>query len=272
MYLALAMRFSWNLALTGLSCAFAASSHAASEVRTAAQANSEPKYVVLIQNGKDSVGGLCVDIMRAIERVDPGIRFTGDQEWQSLVRLESSLVDGTLDAGCGLIRTPARAPKLNFIEPPLFPVKYLLAVRANDNIQVTNWDQIRKLGNQGVILSIKNFGGVLSHLEKSGGLQIDAGGANAAVNLNKLIAGRGRFFIHRSPGMQAEIARNGMSDKVKLLPTAFYHEQFHLAVAKTLPPGVAERLSKAIVQLITSGDMARMVKKWDEMPPDSRRE
>lgn len=91
------------------------------KIRTAAQDASEPKFVVLYESGKSAVGGICVDIMRAIERVDPTLKFVGDQTWQPLLRIEAGVSNGHLDACCGLLRTKPREAKYVYIDPPFFP-------------------------------------------------------------------------------------------------------------------------------------------------------
>jgi len=80
---------------------------------------------------------------RAIERVEPDIRFVGDQKWQPFARLLASLTAGELDA-------------------------------------------------------VTHGYGIVSVLDGLGGLQIDAGARDANANLDKLVAGRGRFYIGAS--------------------------------------------------------------------------
>src|SRR4051812_7351279 len=94
----------------------------ATDVRTAAQEGSYPKFTALSADSKAHIGGLCIDIMRGIERVEPDLRFVGDQNWQPLMRIEAGVQGGQLDAACGLLKTPARLEKMDFIEAPLFPV------------------------------------------------------------------------------------------------------------------------------------------------------
>lgn len=236
---------------------------AVTELRTAAQLATEPKYVMLNQGGKTVVGGLCIDIMHAIERAEPGLKFSVDTEWQPLVRLEASLVAGKIDAVCGLLHTKEYEAKFIFVEQPLFPVKYYLAVRVDDNVQINNWDDVRKLGDQGVILAISGFG-VVKKLQRMGGLKIDSSGKDSKTNIQKLLAERGRFFYHRSPGIKAEIRNSGNADKVKLLPTVMDHEQFYMVLSKTTPAAVAEKMRKAIVQLENSGELKKLLDKWDE--------
>ncbi len=61
-------------------------SHAAVEIRTAAQESSEPKYLHINRNGQSAIGGICVDIFRASEKQKPEIKFTGDQVWMPRMR------------------------------------------------------------------------------------------------------------------------------------------------------------------------------------------
>lgn len=234
------------------------------DVRTGAQEAAFPKFVALTIDGKPAIGGLCIDIMRAIERVEPAIRFVGDQQWLPLIRVESGVMHGQLDLACGLIRTPERETHHFFIETPLFPVNYLLVVRANDDVQVRNWSDVRKLGEQGVVLTMHGYVGVQAHMRSVGGLRIDSGGRDTKVNLEKLLAGRGRFFVHRSPGVYGEVARSGLQDKVKILPTVMYTENFHMMVARTMAPETRSKIDRALVHLTDSGELASLARKWDD--------
>ena len=231
-------------------------------IRTAAQEATEPKFVTMQYEGKPVVGGLCIDIMRAIEKVAPDLKFVGDQSWEPLVRVEAGVANGTLDAACGLLRNAHRKARFNYIEPALFPVNYYLAVRVDDDVQVNNWDDVRKLGDEGIILVINGFG-MIKRLNEIGGLTVDSGAMDSRSNLEKLLAGRGRFYIHRSPGIIAEIEKAGMQDKVRLLPTVIHSEKFHMVTSKALAPKTVERMRKAIAQLEKSGELKRLLEKWE---------
>jgi ABC-type amino acid transport substrate-binding protein len=251
--------------ITPIAVAFAvAGPVGATDIRTVAQEGAFPKFVALEHAGKPPIGGLCVDIMRAIERIEPELHFVGDQQWVPLIRIEVGMTAGKIDAACGLIRTSERKAKFDFIDTPLFPVNYLLVVRAADDVQVKDWADVRKLGEHGVILTIHGFVGILSHLREVGGLRIDTGGRDTKVNLEKLLAGRGRFFVHRSPGVAAEVASSGLRDKVKILPTIMYSETFYMMVAKSMAPAVRDKMNRALTQLAASGELAKLSKKWDE--------
>ena len=50
------------------------------ELRTVAQ-DSAPKFFMVEENGKPIMKGLCIEIMQAIENLDPDINFTGKQHF-----------------------------------------------------------------------------------------------------------------------------------------------------------------------------------------------
>lgn len=255
--------------IAGIALALASLPLCASDLRTAAQKASDPKFVAYYQDGNVVVGGLCVDIMRAIERAEPGITFVGTDSWLPFIRIETGLNTGQLDAACGFLRNREREARFVYLDPPLFSVNYFLVVRADDDVQINSWDDIRKLGDQGVILVNHGFG-MSTQLKGLGGLRVDSGGQDSKANLEKLLAGRGRFYIHRSPGVRADILKADLQDKVKILPTVMHTEAFFMVVSKKLAPATRERLRKAIVQTNANGDMATLFKKWDEGKEDGR--
>lgn len=232
-------------------------------IHTAAQHATEPKFLVVRQAGTEHVVGLCVDIMRAIERVDPGLKFVGDQVVQPLIRVEAGVATGDLDAACGFVRTAQRELKFNYVEPPLFPVKYYLVARADDDIRINDWDDVRKLGDQGVILSVHGFG-IARRLEDVGGLLVDSGANTSALNFQKLLAGRARFYYHRSPGVLAEIRHAGVTGKVRVLPTSMDSQKLYMVLSKKLAQGTAGRVRAALAALQKSGELAQLLAKWDE--------
>lgn len=235
------------------------------ELRTAAQQSTAPKFVP----ADGGAAGLCVDIHRAIEKADPGLRITGDQQWRPLPRLEAELRSGTLDIGCGLMRNREREADLAYADPALFAVSYHLVARGDDPVDVQSWDDVRNLGDKGAILAIHGFGQV-ARLKELGGLTIDAGAADAATNLRKLLAGRGRFYYHRSPGIAAEIRKAGLEGKVRVLPAMMDSQRFYMVASRHVAGSTLARLNRALAQLDASGELKRLFGKWyDEVPVEA---
>ncbi|MBY0238458.1 MAG: transporter substrate-binding domain-containing protein [Burkholderiaceae bacterium] len=229
------------------------------ELRTAAQQASAPKFV----HADHGVAGLCIDIYRAIEKTDPLLRITGDQRWRPLLRLEAELRGGALDIGCGLIRSREREADLVYADPALFSVSYHLVARADDPVEIQSWDDVRGLGDKGVILAIHGFGQV-TRLREMGGLSVDAGAVDAGTNLRKLVAGRGRFYYHRSPGIAAEIHKAGLEGKVRVLPVMMDSQRFFMVLGRHVPGATLARLKRALAQLDASGELKRLAGKWYE--------
>ncbi len=228
-------------------------------VRTAAQEDAAPRYeLVKSADGKSVVAGICIDILRAIERVDPKIRFSGDQNRLPLRRVQLALQFGEIDAYCGLNKSVEREQWSVFIEPPLYALDYTMAVNADDNVQIRSFDDLRHLGANGTILVMSGSESAM-RLHNLGGLDIDASGTGQEANLRKLMAGRGRFFYRHTLGLRAEIHRLGLEGKIRILPVSLDREYQYLLVSKKTSPDVVERLRRSVVKLQTSGELARIM-------------
>jgi ABC-type amino acid transport substrate-binding protein len=228
-------------------------------LKVVAQEGTEPKF---IPAGIGRVVGVCVDLFRAIEKLEPGVQFVGDQQWLPLLRAHSELATHQHDALCAVQRTDERARQYVFLDPPLFQLRYQLIARAGDPVVINSWDDVRKLGPRGIILTNRGYV-TPDMLARIGGLQVDPSATSPAMNLHKLIAGRGRFFLHRAPGMQGFIERAGATHKVRVLPTVMMTTDVYMAMGTHVDPAVRQRVQHAIEQLEKSGEMARLLKKWD---------
>jgi ABC-type amino acid transport substrate-binding protein len=225
---------------------------AAPPLRTAAQDNNTIKF-----NLKGKRKGICVDVFQAIERIEPGLRFTGWDQPMSLPRVESALAENQLDVFCALIRTPARAAKFNFIDVPVYTVRHRIAVRADDDVQVRNLDDIRKLGPGNVVLVLKGT----AHeemLRRYGGLALDASAQNLDVNLRKLQHGRGRFLYHTENALLRYIDKEKLGGQIKLLPAVLKEDNLLFAVSRSLPAATADMLRGALQQLADRGELKKI--------------
>lgn len=234
---------------------------AATEIRTAAQQGTEPKFQSA-GTADGRVAGICIDIMRAVERLDPGLKFTGDQVWQPLPRIYSSLDRGVQDASCGLSHSPERDKKYLFVGPALFTIRYYLVARADDAAVIGSWEDLRKLEPDNVVLANRGFAAVWV-LEQAGVAQIDAGAGDPKLNLQKLLAHRGRFYFHRTPGLAALLERAGVSAKVRILPTVMAASPLYFIVSRRVDPALVERLRAALQTLEKSGELERIAKAWE---------
>jgi len=229
-------------------------------LRVASQLGTEPKF--LLDEGSGRSAGICVDIMRAVERTDPGLTFVGEERWMPLIRVTTELSAGLQDAACALQRTPERERKFKFLAPSLYPVDFFLLARMDDPVLVRNWDDLRRLTPAPVVLVNRGFGASTT-LHGLPGIVVDSSTTETRLNLEKLIAGRARLYFHRGPGLARTLERAGVADKVRILPTVMLHEEFHFALGRHVPPATANRLRRALQALEESGELKAIYRKWD---------
>ncbi len=250
--MARAMALAVALAAPPVQGATQGTTQATTVLRTAAQDNNTIKY-----NLKGERKGFCVEVLHAIERIEPGLRFTGWDQPMSLPRIENALADGQLDVFCGLIRTPARDAKFGFIDVPVYTVRHKIAVRADDPVQVRSLDEIRKLGPDNVIIVGKGT----AHeelLKRQSGLTVDASASNLDVNLRKLSHGRGRFLYHTENALLRYIDKEKLGHQVRLLPAVFREDNMLFAVSRSLPAASADLLRNALQQLADRGELRKL--------------
>jgi polar amino acid transport system substrate-binding protein len=230
----------------------------AEELRVSAQIGTEPKF---FNDDTGRIIGLCTDIMRAIERIEPGLTFTGDQRWMPLTRMLSELASGEQDAACGMQHTAERDRQFIYLEPPLFSVDYVLIARRDDPVEIQSWGDLRLLQPPPVVLVNRGFA-VSVTLAGIPGIQIDASATDTKLNLEKLVAGRGRLFFHRGPGLQRMLERAGVAAKVRVLQGSLLHTQSYFIVGKHVGAATMERLRQALALLEKTGELQALLKKW----------
>jgi polar amino acid transport system substrate-binding protein len=124
-------------------CALAAAAAAAAPLtlRVHGQESVPPKWVV----GRPAMTGICPDILAAIERIEPRLRFSRDVETRSVPFLEQGLANGTIDAACALLDSERRREFAQVVGPPLYVVRHRLAARRGDAATVSSMAELVKL-------------------------------------------------------------------------------------------------------------------------------
>jgi hypothetical protein len=236
---------------------------AAVALRTAAQAGSEPKFIVgTAPPGRaPAVTGYCIDLFRAIEQVDPTIRIVGDQTLMTPASMKHMMDTNDLDLACAWVHAGRHGDGYTFVEPALFTFRFVLAARVGDNAAVQNWDDVHKLAPDNVVL-INHDWAQADWVQPLQGLRIDSAGYSSQSNLTKLAASRGRFFFFREPGLSLEIAAAGLQDKVHVLPAQLGSDPAFLVLRKNLPEAEHAELQSALMQLEARGELARLNSRW----------
>lgn len=227
------------------------------DLKTAAQ-ESAPKY----ERGADGkMEGLCIDIMKAIEKTDPQIKFNGQEKFLPFKRLQVELEKNNLDVFFGFKDSKKRLEKYNFLQAPLYQINYVVAVKADDDINISSLDDILALGDKGKILTVSSTG-ASKFLAKKTGLMIDDNAKSTKAMLKKLIAGQGRFAFYHDLGLHSIIKSENSEDKVKILPVTFLTYYHYIAFSKSVAPEAISQVESALNKVKDSGELTKIHAKY----------
>tara|TARA_B110001454_G_scaffold219191_1_gene251087 strand:- start:4445 stop:5113 length:669 start_codon:yes stop_codon:yes gene_type:complete len=205
--------------------------------------------------------GLCPAFLRAIEEMEPTIKFVGMEKFIPTKRIHSSLKDGTLDAFACFAPTEERKKYIDFIEPPLFVNDVQAAVlKDSPAARVTSWDQM-KTQNQWIFLATLGTPHV-NFLENIPGIKIDAQSGDNINNLEKLKASRGDVFIHFGYILKGIVQKEQITDKIVILPFNIRKEKQYLALSKKVSAETKKKLENAIYRLDKKGELKKIFDKY----------
>jgi glutamate/aspartate transport system substrate-binding protein len=203
--------------------------------------------------------GICVEIIGALQQIDPGLHFFGLERELPLKRVAQELAGHQLDLFFSMIDTPDRiALGVDFLdEPVLYESRHQVAVRADDDIQLDKLPDITALRGRGVVL-VTHGTAYVEHLQRVGGIQLSKLALSNSQNLKMLLVGRGRFFYHAGSTLRSQIAIDGLQDRVRILPTVFKVEAQRLAFSPRLATATRKRVVAALRQLDRNGGLQRL--------------
>lgn len=222
------------------------------DIRTAAQ-DSHPKFT----KAGAEISGLCIDIFKAVERVDPSLRFPKLSGFMPLPRVEAMMEEGSMDVACGLAATKERRTRFDVIETPLYKTSLILAARAGEASDPKSFDEIKALGADATVLVVTGT----AQAELAGaqsGLRVDSAARDPSANMMKLVNGRGRFVLHNDFALAEEIKRGGLGGKVVLLSGNFATEGRYFIVSKKASPELRLKLAASVEKLSKSGELAKI--------------
>ena len=205
--------------------------------------------------------GLSVEVMRAVERLDPGLKFSGQETLRTVGRIDKDLEGGAIDVFFGLVSNATRREKHSVILTRLYEQSTQLAVKIDDNIDIKTLDDIRKLGSAGVI-GVPKGSAYVEYLNQQGGLLVDDGAVSASSTLQKILLGRIRFVFFGGTVLTKQIREDGLEDKLKLLPARFNVEDVCVMLSKKADPALGLRIQRALEKLRASGELTAIQTKY----------
>lgn len=231
-------------------------------LRTAAQEGSAPKYLA-VPAGKDggALSGLCPDILRAIERVDPEIRFEIDPTPTPLRRIEKSLQEGRLDVLCALLNTPRRQQIAHRLSIPVYAVRERLVALRNDSLTPLSFDELAHLG----ALVATQAGASYADKLRQHGVTVDE--SDTVTALRNIVRHRVRYYYDYGNELTCVfyIKAGRLGAELGLVPGVMGETPSHFWAGRHLEPALVKRLDSALIKLKRNGTLERIYNRYAEM-------
>ena len=224
------------------------------DVRIMAQESIPPKWIV----DRGVAQGFCPDLLKAIERVEPRLHFSGYDRPRSLPVIENALDRGQVGVACALIDSPRRRDVAIRSAVPLYEVRHRLAAVATDLQVVNNFDDLVRL--HPLINTARGSGYILRLKER--GIEVDESTGDNVVNLRKILHGHGRYTYMNELTLKYIIRVEHLQDKVRILPAVFNEEYVYFWTSRKTDPAVAPLIDQALARLKASGELARLYDHW----------
>lgn len=203
--------------------------------------------------------GLCLEVLHAVERVDPGLHFTGLEQQVPLKRVERLLSEGQVDVFFCLLKSPEREKQWRYAPVPLYTIRHVIVQRADDPRQFGSLDDVAAASRQKPVLVMR--GTVLSrHLARVGAVVTEVASEREALTM--LALGRTDIVYGQDINLQRQVADAGLGGKLKLGGTAFQEEAQFLALRIGLPAVVEDRLTQALRKLEKDGMLRQLYDKY----------
>lgn len=225
-------------------------------LRTVQQASSVVKYD---PDGAPQRPGLCMDVLRAVERVDPGLRFTGLDQLVPLRRVERMLGDGQLDAFFCLLRSPERERQWRYLPVPLYAVRHVIVQRMDDGRPVDTLLDLATMSQVKPVLVSR--GTVLARKLDTAGVNLSEVGSEREA-LQMLTLGRTDAIYGQDINLVRHIRDARLGDRVRLGRTVFQEEFQYLVVRSDLPHAIVDRLTDALRRLERDGVLRLIHEKY----------
>lgn len=228
------------------------------DVRIASQAAVAPKWI----QSADGLRGICPEVMAAVERVQPQLHFTGQQQSRSLPAIEAGMLAGRLDAACALMSSPRRESAGRRVGPPVYVMRHQLVARSDDDVVIADVADLARRRD----LVASQRGSVVTERLKQAGCRVDDATDDNGINLHKMLAGHGRFAYMNDLTMRHYIASEHLDKRVRILPVTLAAEPAYFWVSHETDPAVAALLGKALDKLKASGELDRIYTRWAREP------
>jgi len=225
-------------------------------LRTVQQSGSVVKYD---PEGGPARPGLCLEILRAVEKQDPGLRFTGLDQQVPLKRVERLLADGLVDAFFCLLKSPEREKQWRYVPVPLYTVRHVVVQRADDPRNPETLAALARLSRSKPVLVMR--GTALARRLLAAHVAIAEVGSEREA-LQMLMLGRADAIYGQDINLLHHVQESRQADRFRVGHGAFLEEPQYLAVRADLPAAHEERLTLALRKLERDGTLRQLAEKY----------
>lgn len=225
-------------------------------LRTVQQANSTVKYD---PDGGPLKPGICLEILRAVEKIDPGLRFTGLDQAVPLKRVERLLAEGLVDAFFCLLKSPEREKQWRYAAVPLYTIRHVVVQRADDPRSADSLAELAAWSRHKPVLVMR--GTALARRLVAAKVTVAEVGSEREA-LQMLQMGRADAIYGQDINLQRHVTDSRLGDKFKFGRTAFQEESQFLALRADLPAAYEERLTQALRRLEKDGTLRQLAEKY----------
>ncbi|WP_083749179.1 ABC transporter substrate-binding protein [Pelomonas sp. KK5] len=240
----------------GLLCSLGASVALAApvvELRTAQQSNALGKYAP----EAEAMPGLCMEILRAVEHVDPGLRFTGLKLRAPLRRIERLLAQEELDAFFCLLKTPEREQQWRYLPVPLFRIRHMILQRADDATDYRSVEDLAASRKPVLVMQGTSLQEVLTRAR----VPTDAPPSEREA-MKMLLAGRTDAIYGQDINLLRNLRESGLEGQLRVATTVFREEPQYLVVSRSVPAAVEQRLVQALQTLERNGTLKALAARY----------
>jgi ABC-type amino acid transport substrate-binding protein len=225
-------------------------------LRTVQQSGSSVKYG---PTGTALKPGLCLEILRAVEKAEPALYFTGLEQQVPLKRVERLLAEGSVDAFFCLLKSPEREKLWRYSPVPLYAIRHVVVQRADDARQFDTLSDLAAASRRTRVLVMRGTA-IARHLLKADVAVAEVASEREAVQM--LTMGRADLIYGQDINLLHQITEGRLGDRLKVGRTVFQEEPQYLALRADLPAAVEEKLTQALRKLERDGVLRLLAEKY----------
>ncbi len=225
-------------------------------LRTASQVGSPLKY----GSSDPQRPGLCGEIVDALLRVDADLRLDGLEHQVPLRRVELMLGRHEIDVFFCLLDAEHRSPLMRYLPVPLYRIRHVLAMRADDPRNPRNWDELRAFARDEPLL-VQQGTKLAASLREADVRHVESARTDRDA-MEMLVRGRAAAVYGQDLGLRQAQRGTELERLVRLCPTVFQEEAQYAVVSRRVSAPVVARLTEGLRQLAASGELARLAERY----------